>query len=76
MSTSKLPRDAEATRDFNDHGSQFFICATDQSGLDRRYTVFGQVIQGLDIIDKIIAVPRDDRDNPLEPIVIKVTITE
>ncbi len=76
VSTSKMPRDAGATRDFNDHGSQFFICVTDQSGLDRRYTVVGQVIRGLDVIDKIIAVPRDDSDNPLEPIPMKVTISE
>ncbi len=76
VSMAKLPRDAGTTRDFNDNGSQFFICVADSSGLDRRYTVFGQVIRGLDVLDKIVALPRDENDNPLEPVTIKVTAKE
>ena len=34
-------------------GSQFFICVADNSGLDRRYTVFGEVFRGIDVIDRI-----------------------
>lgn len=76
VSTAKLPRQAETTRDFNDNGSQFFICLADNSGLDRRYTVFGQVIRGMDVVEKIAAMPRDERDNPLEPVVMQVTVKE
>ena len=73
---AKLPRDSETTRDFNDNGSQFFICVQDASGLDRRYTVFGQVLRGMEVVDKIAAVPRDENDNPLDPIRITVTVKE
>lgn len=37
----------------NTGGSQFFICHSPQKHLDRKHTVFGQVIQGLEVIDKI-----------------------
>lgn len=73
---AKVPRESNSTRDFNDSGSQFFISVNDNSGLDRTYTVFGEVFRGLDIVDKIVAVPRDERDNPLEPIIMTVTVKE
>ena len=73
---AKMPRDGTSTRDFNDNGSQFFICLADNSGLDRRYTVFGEIFRGIEVIDKIAAVARDDKDNPLEPIAMKVTVKE
>lgn len=76
LSTAKMPRESNSTRDFNDNGSQFFICVAHASGLDRRYTVFGEVIRGLDVIDKIAAVPRDEQDNPLEPIEMTITVKE
>jgi len=61
--------------DPNSAGSQFFICHQAQPGLDGQYTVFGQVVHGLDVVDKIASVERDSRDNPLEPVVMeKVTI--
>jgi len=67
---------SNSTRDFNDNGSQFFICVGENSVLDRRYTVFGEVFRGLDVIDKIVAAARDQADNPLEPITMKVTVKE
>jgi peptidyl-prolyl cis-trans isomerase B (cyclophilin B) len=73
---AKLPRESNSTRDFTDSGSQFFICVMDASGLDRRYTVFGEVIRGIEVADKIVAMERDDRDNPLQPIEMRITVKE
>jgi cyclophilin family peptidyl-prolyl cis-trans isomerase len=56
------------TSDPNSAGCQFFICVAPASYLDRQYTVFGQVIEGLEAVDKIVAVSRDENDNPLEPV--------
>ncbi|MCA9472286.1 MAG: peptidylprolyl isomerase [Nitrospira sp.] len=67
---------AARTADPNSAGSQFFIMADKAPHLDGQYTVFGEVIKGLDIIDKIVSQPRDPRDNPLERIEITVTIVE
>jgi cyclophilin family peptidyl-prolyl cis-trans isomerase len=57
-------------------GSQFFICVADAPHLDRQYTVFGEVVSGLDVVDKIVSQPRDRRDNPNERIEMKVRIVE
>ncbi len=57
-------------------GSQFFICVADSSFLDRQYTVFGEVVSGMDVADKIVSQHRDSRDNPLERIEMKVKIIE
>ena len=60
----------------NSSGSQFFINVKDNDFLNGDYTVFGNVIAGMDVADKIVSVPRDDRDNPNESIVMtKVTLT-
>src|SRR5690349_4767862 len=56
-------------------GAQFFICASDQPPLDGQYTVFGRVVEGLDIVQQISAVPADAEGHPASRIVIKsVTI--
>jgi len=47
-------------------GSQFFIVTSDSTFLDRQYTVFAEVVEGLEIADKIVNLPRDDNDCPLE----------
>jgi peptidyl-prolyl cis-trans isomerase B (cyclophilin B) len=57
-------------------GSQFFICVADASFLDRKYSVFGEVVSGMDVADKIVSQPRDKKDNPMERIEIKVKIVE
>lgn len=63
------------SQDPNSAGSQFFICVAPQPYLDGQYTVFGQVIKGLGVVDQIANVPRDEKDNPLEPVVmLKVSI--
>jgi cyclophilin family peptidyl-prolyl cis-trans isomerase len=55
-------------------GSQFYICVGVPSRLDGAYTVFGETIDGLDVIDEIVAQPRDGKNNPLEPITMTVEI--
>ncbi len=57
-------------------GSQFFICVADAPFLDKKYTVFGEVISGLDTADKIVHQPRDEHDNPIDRIEMKVKIIE
>jgi peptidyl-prolyl cis-trans isomerase B (cyclophilin B) len=57
-------------------GSQFFICVADAPFLDKKYTVFGEVVSGMEVADKIVHQPRDERDNPIERIEMKVKITE
>lgn len=57
-------------------GSQFFICVADSPFLDRQYTVFGEVISGMEVVDKIVNQPRDSRDNPSERIEMKVRVSE
>ena len=62
------------TSDPNSAGSQFFICAGDASHLDAQYTVFGKVIEGLGIIDKIVNMPRDNRDSPINRVEMTVAL--
>ncbi|MEK6945148.1 MAG: peptidylprolyl isomerase [Thermoproteota archaeon] len=58
-------------------GSQFFIVTTDSAFLDRQYTVFGEVVEGMNIADKIVNLPRDKNDCPLEEVEMnKVTLAE
>lgn len=56
---------ARAT-DPNSAGSQFFIVTTDSTFLDRQYTAFGEVIEGMEIADKIVNLQKDKNDCPLE----------
>ena len=55
-------------------GSQFFVCAGDVPNLDGKYTVFGQVIEGNHIIDQIVNLPRNSRDNPNDRIEMQVRL--
>ena len=57
-------------------GSQFFICVADSPWLDGQYTVFGEVVEGMEVADKIVAESRDQRDNPLERVDMNLTIEE
>ena len=62
--------------DPNSAGSQFFICVAPASFLDKQYTVFGEVVSGMEAADKIVSAPRDKRDNPNERMEMKVRIVE
>ena len=55
---------------------QFYIVQNKEGlhRLDGNYTVFGQVIQGMDIVDKIVQVSRDDQDKPYSPITLEIDI--
>ena len=55
-------------------GSQFFICVADARFLDNKYTVFGKVVSGLDVVDAIVNAPRDAKDNPDARIEMKVRL--
>ena len=48
-------------------GSQFFIMTSDSPHLDGQYAAFGKVLEGIEYADRIVAVPRDRMDKPLEP---------
>lgn len=55
---------AARSQDPNSATSQFFICVDDATFLDGKYTAYGQVLEGMDVVDAIVNQPRDERDNP------------
>ncbi len=55
------------TSDPNSAGSQFFLMVADYPSLDGKYSIFGHVVTGMDVADKIVNSQRDPRDNPLTP---------
>lgn len=58
-------------------GSQFFIMVKTSPHLDGQYASFGKIIEGLDVADKIVSVPTDYNDKPLEAQKIKaISVTE
>ncbi|HXF92701.1 MAG TPA: peptidylprolyl isomerase [Nitrospiraceae bacterium] len=57
-------------------GSQFFICVADANFLDWQYTVFGEVVSGMEVVDKVVNMKRDGRDNPLDRVEMTVTVSE
>jgi cyclophilin family peptidyl-prolyl cis-trans isomerase len=57
--------------DPNSAGSQFFICVSDQPQLEGKFTAWGHVIEGMDLVDKISAIPADANQLALERVEIK-----
>jgi peptidylprolyl isomerase len=59
----------------NTGGSQFFINLVDNSHLNTKHPVFGSVVQGMDVVDKIAKVKTDSNDKPVTPVKItKATV--
>ncbi|MCX7995475.1 MAG: peptidylprolyl isomerase [candidate division WOR-3 bacterium] len=70
---------AMANRGPNTNGSQFYICLEPQPRLDGRYTIIGEVVQGMDVVEKIGEVPTSGPpyDRPLNDVIMeKVWIEE
>ena len=64
------------SRDPDSAGSQFFIVVKKSSFLDNNYTVFGEVVSGMDVADKIVSQEKDARDNPIERIEMTILVIE
>ncbi|MEO8189915.1 MAG: peptidylprolyl isomerase [Acidobacteriota bacterium] len=59
------------SQDPNSASSQFFVVVKDSTFLDNQYTAFGEVVSGMDVVDKIVAAPKNANDLPNQPTRIK-----
>jgi len=65
---------AARTQDPNSAGSQFFIMVDKAPHLDGQYTVFGEVLKGVEVADTIVKQPRDLKDTPVERIEMTIEV--
>ncbi len=69
VAMSRLPDDINPAK--NSNGSQFYACLAPLPKLDGKFTVFGEVLEGLDVLDAISKLPTNSNDFPLQKVVIK-----
>jgi peptidyl-prolyl cis-trans isomerase A (cyclophilin A) len=60
----------------NTNGSQFFITVAQTDWLTGKHTIFGEVVEGYEIAEKISKVPRGGQDKPQKPIVLESVVIE
>lgn len=63
---------AARSNDPNSAASQFFICVGKADWLDGQYSAFGKVLSGMEVVDKVVNAQRDENNNPLEKIEMKI----
>jgi cyclophilin family peptidyl-prolyl cis-trans isomerase len=64
------------SNDPNSGSCQFFVVQKDSTFLDNKYTLFGRVIEGMDVVDKISLVPKDRNDRPVKNVVMESVTVE
>jgi peptidyl-prolyl cis-trans isomerase A (cyclophilin A) len=72
----KIGKLAMANAGPNTNGSQFFITVAPTTWLTGKHTIFGEVVEGQEVVDKITTVPRNRQDRPLKDVVLQAVTIE
>ncbi len=74
VAAARKPDKVNAQRRSN--GAQFYICLSEAPFLDGKYSVFGRVVAGMDVVDRIAKAQTDAKSNPLDRIEIKARLVK